>query len=317
MDISHLMIAEFPANLPLPPAALNGAASSSLFEICTCQRSLLIGTRESFPTLSSRRLFKGEEAYRFLLNFSCGLESEIKGETDVFGQVKTAVKRLAKENPKLSDSLQSIFLRLFEDTKEIRTQYLQGIGGNTYGTLSRRILNPTPEDQIVILGAGQISKSVAPYFAEFGLKIWNRSFDRLSQLAQELSLKGHSNFTLLQSDAELETALQEATVIILATPAGAEMDSKILEHALSTRTPTGSMKKILHLGGQAQDTTHFQSYSQFWSLTDLFAIEKEQNIFREKQVQQALDACNDRAILRNLSRSLYIPHGWEDLALFY
>lgn len=316
IEIEHLTIAELGSN---SEASLSPESVDSLFEIRTCQRTLFIGSTQNLNRSdillfsNARRSFEGANAYQYLLRFACGLESEIKGETDVFGQVKTAFKALAKQSPALSQAFQPIFLKLLEDTKEIRSQYLQGIGGNTYGALSRRILNPNSQDRVVVLGAGQISKSVAPYFAEFGLKIWNRSESRLQDLAAELAIKGHKNVTLVQKHDDLIASIKEATIVILATPIGAEMDSFVL-NLIQTVNPNA---KILHLGGQAHEAAHFSAHSHFWSLTDLFTIEKEQNLLREKQVQQAMDACHHRAILRNMARSIHISHGWEDLALFY
>jgi glutamyl-tRNA reductase len=318
MELETLFIAEFGSNqgeltfkATLPPACV-----SAIFEIRTCQRTLVIGKNAHADLqlmLQPRRYFEGVDAYEFLLRFASGLESEIKGETDVFGQVKTAFKNLTVQNPKLADELQSIFLKIFEDTKEIRTQYLQGIGGSTYGALARRLLNPIASEKVLILGAGQISKSVAPYFTDSQkLSIWNRSLGRLVSLADELASKGHKEVSLLQNQAELDAALMEATIVILATPAGSEMDVLVLAECVRS----GSKKKILHLGGQITDLKLFENYSSFTSLTDLFLIEKEQTDLRKKQVMQAMDACHHRSILRGMAKSIHISHGWGDLALF-
>jgi len=310
IEIDELMIAEWG-----PQSEVASVSSDSVLEIRTCQRTLLIGSNSrTFPIPTrARRTFEGAQAYQFLLRFACGLESEIKGETDVFGQVKTAFKTLEAQSPALFRLFQPIFLKLLEDTKDIRAHYLQGIGGNTYGALARRILNPSAEDRVVILGAGQISKSIAPYFAEFHLKIWNRTENRLQELAQELTLRGYSNVEQVHTHEALVAAIREATIVILATPMGAETDTFVLSLIQSVNPKA----KILHLGGQAQQAGAFTSHSAFWSLSDLFTIEKEQNLLREKQVQRAMDACHHRAILRTMSRSIHLAHGWEDLALFY
>ena len=310
VELENLFIAEFGSGVRL-------ASSLHGFMIPTCQRTIWIGkeyTELKDVSTPARRTFEGTHAYEFLLRFACGLESEIKGETDVFGQVKTAFKTLSQSNPKLSDYLQPVFQKLLEDTKEIRAQYLQGIGGNTYGALARRVLNPESQDRVLILGAGQIAKSVAPYFAEFGLQMWNRSSERLQDLALQLTEKGYPNIPLIHDQTALVQAIQDASIIILATPAGAETDELVMQYGLEM---SSLQKKVLHLGGQSQQTLGFKKYPQFWSLCDLFAIEKEQNLFREKQVQQAMDACHHRAILRFMARSVSLSHGWEDLALFY
>ena len=281
----------------------------STLEIRTCQRILKI----SFSPLQlsgHRRHFEGPQAYEFLLRFAAGLESEIKGETDVFGQVKTAFKAfLNPENPEL-ENFQTLFNSLLEDTKEIRAQYLQGIGGNTYGALARRVLNPTPSSQTLILGAGQISKSVAPYFADSKLTIYNRSVERLQELEKNLNEKGYHQLRVISDSADLNSEIKAADLIIIATPPKAELDNLVIQHCSSSA-------RILHLGGQENEMDLFKSLPQgTLSLSDLFALEKEQSLYRERQIQQAMDACRRRALLRSLSRSIHIHHGWEDLALF-
>ncbi len=301
-----MVIYEFSANSNLS----TDLDESAFFEIRTCQRTLLL-SNSSLPIRNSLRHFEGPAAYEFLLRFASGLESEIKGETDVFGQVKTAFKNLQETDPAKAFSFQTIFLNLFEDTKEIRAQYLHGIGGNTYGALARRLLSPAASDRVVLLGAGQLSKSVSPYFAEFNLTLYNRSEGRLSELQDELLKKGYSRIQYLSDEAALVSHLKDATLILIATPAGSPLDQTVMK-AMSPEA------KILHLGGQANEVEHF-AHAGFaaLSLSDLFAMEKEQNLFREKQIKQAMDACHSRSILRSMARSIHIPHGWEDLALFY
>lgn len=306
-----LFLYEFGASsAEAPPVPVEG-----VFEMKTCQRILHLSPFTLGPVVC-RRQYQGAEAYAFLLRFACGLESEIKGETDVFGQVKNAFKNFKLSRPDQAVVFQPLFLKIFEDTKDIRAGYLHGIGGNTYGALARRLLAPLPSDQVVILGAGQISKSVAPYFAESKLTVFNRSLGRLLELTSELAKKGYHHINFIQDDASLHSALLTADLIILGTPAESELDQKVISFCTSKNLKA----KILHLGAQAPDLAHFQNEpalaDRFGCLSDLFAMEKEQNIFREKQVAQAMEACRHRAILRSMARSISISHGWEDLALF-
>jgi glutamyl-tRNA reductase len=302
LDIAKFAIAEYE-----PHAHIDAPAGT--FEIKTCQRTLLLyGLSSELKSKLSlaKRHYEGSEAYDYFLRFSCGLESQIKGETDVFGQVKTAFKNLTVKNPQLANSMKAIFLKAFEDTKEIRANFLQGIGGNTYGALARRLMNPTTHDRVLVVGAGDISKSVAPYFADFSLTIWNRSPDRLNELGSDLAKKGHSP-TLSTCEIELAKEVSNASLILIATPFQSSIESVVAKNI----TPN---TKVIHLGAQAREanTLPFTSLS----LTDLFEMEREQGELRDKQVRQAIQACHERALLRNLSRSI-VAHGWEDLAVFF
>lgn len=284
--------------------------SDDHFVIHTCQRSVLLSLSRHVHPLA-HRAFHGIDAYHYFLRFACGLESKIQGETDVFGQVKIAFKKLQEENAELAEQFRGFFACWLEDTKEIRAQFLQNVGGNNYGALARRLLNPKVGDSVVVLGAGLVSKTVAPYFAEFELKVWNRSPERLIDLAHQLSRKGNK-FQALVDHKSLAAAVAQATIVIFATPADVALPTDAMA-AIS------SGARILHLGAQRDQVQSLAAVldNQLLTLTDLFEIDQEQALVRQKQVRQALDACHQRSLLRNLARSIHIAHGWEDLALFY
>ena len=306
----ELFIHEYRAHTEFTPGFSGGdPVVSPVLEIRTCQRTLKISLRPMESAGFARRHFEGAEAWEFLLRFATGLESEIKGETDVFGQVKTAFRDFLKLHPEASEAWTPVFNTLLEDTKEIRAQYLQGIGGNTYGTLARRVLAPTADSRVLILGAGQIAKSVAPYFADSHLSVFNRSEGRLQELQASLASKGYAGVRLIGAEADLEHEIRNSDLILLATPVGSALDTLVFEH----RSPQA---KVLHLGGQASDLRLPAGDEAILTLSDLFALEQEQNSLREKKIRQAMSACKQRSILRSLARSIHIHHGWEDLAYF-
>lgn len=294
---------------------LSGFNLDDTFQIITCQRSVVLSL-ESIPNLSPLRSFQGYQAYDYFLRFACGLESQIKGETDVFGQIKSAFKNMSEIRPEAATGFQALFQKLLEDTKELRANYLHNIGGNTYGALARRLLHPSPTSRVLVLGAGQISKSIAPYFAEAHLTIYNRSVERLDEIREELDKKGYSRIEYTLDEIKLKTALAEATLILICTPPGSELDTLAIDACLGNK-----QAKVFHFGAQGFDLMHFQDAAHLkdrvFSLTELFEMEKSQGCFRDRQVTQALEACRHRAILRSMSRSISLAHGWEDLMAFY
>jgi hypothetical protein len=286
-----------------------------IFEIFTFQRTVVVSKVELLAR-NALRSFEGAQAYEYLLRFACGLESQVKGETDVFGQIKQAFKDLSDQNPASAVHFKSVITRIFEDTKDIRSNYLHGIGGTSYGALARRLLEPHAKDRVVLIGAGQISKSIAPYFADSKLTIYNRSIGRLLELTSELSQKGYSQIEYIQDDSRLGRALQAATLILICTPPGSPLDQQVIDSAAAN-----PQAKIFHFGAQHSDLAPFENAAHLkgrvFSLTELFKMEKTQDSLRDKQVSQALEVCRHRAILRSMSRSIHLAHGWEDLPAFY
>jgi hypothetical protein len=272
---------------------------SRVFFLDSCQRRLWVGASdalESDSTLQKSALqnFKGVHAYLFLLRVATGLESEVKGETDIFGQLKEAWKA----NPVAE--LESWMQRLFEDAKEIRSRYLQGLGGASYGTLVRKLLPET--GPVLILGAGQIARSVAPFLLDRGLVLWNRSPARLFEFHAELAEKSAAQIQVAASEYEAWTLAKSAVICV----------------PISVPISSGEMP-IVHLGGYRHQA-EWASAPQFKCLVkyldDVFELQRSQNELRFFQLAEAERACETRAKLRGLGGSLSIAHGWEDLATF-
>lgn len=297
-----------------------------LLDIDTCQRRLWLTTQEDFvkrallghPLFEQMEIFQGTEAFRFLLQVATGLESQVKGETDIFGQIKVKWKAFEKSDSPLRSPLQLHMQRLFEDTKEIRSLYLRGLGGHSYGSLVRMISKPTAESSIFLVGAGKIISSVAPYFLDFNVSLWNRNSSRALALQSEL-VESHSEkmtaspLALVESSIEHDLAWQNADQIIIGIPVDKEADRERIRlfnrGGISNRT-------IVHLGcrkGQGED---WRQLPNFIDLDDLFQLQKEQGKARSLKIQRALKACRDKAVLRSLGGSITVPHGWEDLAIF-
>src|SRR4051794_35162047 len=68
------------------------------FVVDTCQRSLWVFNSEAYcpSEIRGAEVYKGQEAYRFLLQVATGLASEVVGETDIFGQIKEAWRKVTQ-----------------------------------------------------------------------------------------------------------------------------------------------------------------------------------------------------------------------------
>lgn len=295
-------------------------ALTEAFAFDSCQRKLWIlhddflDARQSLP--EGVDSFSGEAAYLFLMRVTTGLESEVLGETDVFGQFKDAWRKSGGEKGELHFWMQ----RLFEDTKEVRTQHLQNIGGSSYGGLVRKLIREKYSEvtgPLLLIGAGQIAQSVSPQFLPHlignrELWIWNRNGENLNSLKQDLSknVKDPTLIRALQTEGDLENAWKTAAHVVVCIPAGSARDARWIEWRKST---PGS---VVHLGGMQKDCAAWQVIPDFYALDDVFRLEKSQSEIRTAQVARAVKACEERAKLRGLSPSISVPHGWEDLAVF-
>ncbi len=291
------------------------------FIIETCQRWLWITTsyQEQPPTNAhlhtNIQCFKGIEAYQFLLEVATGLRSLLIGEPDIFGQIKTAWKSFKSSSQlEIKYRLTNIMQNLFQDTKSIRTQYLQGLGGVSYASLTRKILRKYPPGPTLILGAGQLARSIIPLFETNQIMVWNRNKNRLNLLQKEITKKHNITFITL-SDQQLSSALKKAQHLIICIPANSS-DSKWIKLWKTGNTNIKTIRTVFHLGLNYRDKNPWDQTKHYYCLDDIYELEKLQNEIRALKINQALKACHDLATLRSLDGSIRTPHGWEYLSLF-
>ena len=276
--------------------------------------------------------YRGQDAYRFLLRVAAGLESEIQGETDVFGQFKEAWRQFQTVTPsrvshsQLIRQLSPWMQRIFEDTKEIRSEYLQNLGGASYGTLTRKWLKESglPVGPVLLLGSGQIAQSIAPYLLESDLWLTNRSANNLARFHESLQAcqnSARSNSTAASAPLERKNirkldheaqGWREASHIIVCIPYDNAADQQRREWFQEGSAD----RRIMHLGGPRDQSGRWSEVSQFHCLSDLFQLQTSFTHIRSTQVRRAEKACAERAQLRSLGTSLSISHGWEDLMCF-
>ena len=149
----------------------------------TCQRQLLISDNlGALNELQNKALFddarpdiyRGTAAYSFLLQTATGLNSLIAGESNILGQFRQAWHKWRDSNaPSAVTPLHIAMQNLLADSRTIRHQYLQGIGGNSYGSLVRKLLEPDPAAQVLFVGTGRLTRSMLPLFSLCSTAVWN------------------------------------------------------------------------------------------------------------------------------------------------
>jgi hypothetical protein len=261
----------------------------------------------------------GAEAYRFLLQLACGLESEIAGETEILGQIKQAWRDYEIAQPEQAKALRPWMQRLLQDTKEIRSEYVVSLGSATYGSLVRRLLGGTLTGPTLLIGAGQLAETILPFLDTGEVLVWNRSLERgAAMLARQRAGPAQDRVQLLEPTAQAEDAAwRRAHDVVLCIPADAPRDAQRVR-LWHQRQGSG---RVLHLGLHDPAGTAWTGAPRLATLTDLFGLRESQASQRELQLARARRACLNKAQLARLddadgSRAGSSNHGWEDLAVF-
>ncbi len=294
------------------------------FPVDTCQRRVaVLGgaaalelARQQFPADGALESFQGADAYAFLLRFAAGLESKLVAETEIFGQIKQAWREFSERGSPLARQLSPWVQLLFQDAKAVRAQYLGNLGSASYGSQTRRLLGDEANDgPTLLLGAGQLAQSVAPWVTGAELWLWNRTPERAHELARELAKRDPARpVRVIEGDREAELAAwRGAHNIIVCIPSDAPRDAARVAAWRERAEPRG---RVIHLGLGTDVAAPWKELPELVSLGALFDMLQAQSELRRRQFERARRACLEKALLRSLGANSSHPHSWEDLAAF-
>jgi glutamyl-tRNA reductase len=133
------------------------------------------------------------DAVRHAFRVASGLDSMVLGETQILGQMKTAV-RAAEEAGSMGTLLHQLFQKTFSVAKEVRSQTAIGEDSVSMAAaavrLAERVFGDLTEVKVLCVGAGEMMELCATHFAAqrpAGMVVANRTLDRAESLAARFS----------------------------------------------------------------------------------------------------------------------------------
>ena len=280
MHLSSLQLAHWP-NPPVQQVALPTALI-----VDTCLRRLAVSVRDDLDRLDAPELYRGREAYRFLLEVMTGLRSRVPGETNIQGQVQRAWQAYARSAPTQAvNDLATVVPRAISDAARLHRDHLQGIGGASYGSLLRKLIRPARGERLLFIGTGELARSLAPYFERQQRGCWNHRY-RDAGLSCDRVFAPHEDVA----------AADWAEHVVLTTPPDEHNDRR-WQDLLDRRRPLS----VTQLGHRREHASDFSAHRQF-DLDHLFELRDRQAGVRSLQVARARLACADTA-----ARAVYAP----------
>lgn len=134
---------------------------------------------------------QGKEALLHLFRVASSLDSQIVGETHILGQVKEGYERSCGLGL-AGKWIHGFFQKAFQVAKKVRNETfittLPVSVGSCAVTLTGRVFGDLKDKRVLIVGAGEISSTVARHFAKHGVGITlcNRTRRRAEALAQQV-----------------------------------------------------------------------------------------------------------------------------------
>lgn len=269
---------------PKAGAADLPALDSRGFLVETCLRRMLIALGRDAPrnlAAPPPQAFTGAAAYRFLLEVATGLNSAVPGETNVFGQFRRAwdAYRGTAEREAV-EALAPLIAQAVHDTRAIRRRHLQNIGGASYGSLARRLLHADDGDRILFVGAGDLARSMLPFFRSFQVGTWNRRPPGpVFAAAGRVFAPGDGG-----------EAADWAQHVIMTTPADTDNDAR-----WSAWLDASLVQTVLHLGRRRGESATWPGHAATYDLDDVFELRRSQDTIRSLQIERARAACRQLA----------------------
>jgi glutamyl-tRNA reductase len=173
------------------------------------------GNKEMF--LQSAYVKNGNDAIEHLFNVSAGLDSQILGDYEIVGQIKTAVK-FAKTHGCINVFLERLVNTVLQSSKAIKNQ-TQLSGGTVSVSFAavqyiRDHIRNIADKKFLLLGTGKIGrntcKNLVDYLKTRNITLINRTEEKASELAKEMGLK-HLPLS------ELSGAVAQSDIILVAT----------------------------------------------------------------------------------------------------
>lgn len=259
-----------------PPLGAPLEGAEGVWAVSTCQRQFVAGFGLSAHRDGVDR-FEGAAAYALLLEIATGLRSAVVGETNVAGQLRSAWQAHEAAHPArpAPDPLRPLVRQLFIDQALVRQQWLTGVGGQSYGTLARKLMAPARRERILIVGQGQLARSVVPALSGRSLSLYTRS---------PHAADWHP-WARRYGRGEEAVALTQAESIVFCTPVDPRFD-EAWAPALAAHAG-----RVLHLGASGAVRPAWMAHRAAWSLDDVLALAQAQRTIRTQRIEGARAAC--------------------------
>ena len=228
-----------------------GDKFDSFFGISTCNRTevymiaekgiakeVLNKTKEflcidSIPDISFYFLFN-QDALIHMCKVASGIDSQVLGEQEIFGQFKNAIK-FAKDNNIAKPKLLAYSKKVIEIVKKVRTETDIGLNPLSVSGLSLNLIKnifENPKDQnILIIGAGSLAHAIIDNLFKKGIK----NIKAVNRNIRQIVISGKFEVSSLPLE-RLHDELETADVVIASATTDIPLIGKgAVENALKVR----------------------------------------------------------------------------------
>ncbi len=248
---------------------------------------------DAFRSLEMREL--DAKAIYHLTSVSAGLESQLIGENEIFGQVKDAYAE-AQDVRSVGPVLHKVFQKAFQAAKHVRTHTAIAEGqvsvANVAVDLATTIFGSLADARVLLAGAGEIGEQAAKAFRSRGandLTVTSRTMEKAMSLAASLDARA-------LPFEKLGRRLADFDIIVCATAApGSILSGPALATAMARRPAAPLFLIDLALPRDIDPAAGDLDNVYLYNLDDLARISEENRAARVAEIEKARDMITEKS----------------------
>jgi len=231
-----------------------------------------------------RHRLEGRDAALHLFEVASGLDSQLLGENEIFGQVKEAYAA-AKARGSTGAVLNRVFQKAFQAAKHVRTHTGISAGrvsvSNVAVELASNIFGSLAGARVLVLGTGEIGEGTARAFMSrgaSGLAVAGRRRERAAEVA------GGLGADMVDFD-ERRARLADYDIVVCSTSApGAVLEASAIAEAMSRRPARPLLLIDLALPRDVEASAADLQNVFLYNLDDLARIAERNRSAREAEI---------------------------------
>tara|TARA_B100000963_G_scaffold288804_1_gene258128 strand:+ start:1260 stop:2492 length:1233 start_codon:yes stop_codon:yes gene_type:complete len=256
------------------------------------------------------------DALVHMCKVASGIDSQVLGEQEIFGQFKNAIK-ISSDQKIIGQNLSYLSNKVIEISKKARTETNIGLNSLSVSGLALNLINnifENPQDQnVLIVGAGSLAQSVIENLYKKGI----RNIYSVNRSIKKIKL--NANYEIMSSSLDtLHDKLEESDIVISSSITEMPIIGKgAIENALRIRKNKPILLIDLGVPRNVEDEIRKIEQAYLFSIDDIEKITQEnfgqRSIEAEKamniiaiEAQHALDNFDIKRSKDEISRQLDI-----------
>ena len=272
----------------------------SFFGISTCNRTELyfVGKKDISKNVLNETLkalqvnnisddsfyfLSGHDALVHMSKVASGIDSQVLGEQEIFGQFKTAYRK-AKDIGIVGRELIYFSEKVIEISKKARTQTNIGLNSLSVSGLALKLVNnifENPQDQnVLVVGAGSLAQNVIK-------RLYEKGIDKIKSINRSIKkIKLNDSYEIFSGSLEsLHNELEHTDIVIASSTTELPIIGKgAVENALRTRKNKPML--LIDLGVPRNIEEEIKNIEQAY----LFSIDDIEKITQENIGQRTIEA---------------------------